>query len=191
MRIYAHLLTVWCVADNIFQEAIWHLTEGDLTVTPKAEAKKDQALEDITAIRKSLRTLLTTLWSSATSEGSSLFQDLFSVLRLSLADAAGIIEGQAGAAKDSLLNIEDEVQSGKRDTIGRDKQRMEEEKDPKVAWQHGMDTVKNAGTSVIGVTQETTAKLEEKADKVSTRLQDAFYKVRLLHTLKTLICVGY
>lgn len=164
-------------ADNIFQDAIWHLTQGDLTVTPKAEAKKDQALEDINALRKALRTLLSSVMSSVTSEGTSLFQDLFSVIRLSLAEAAGVIEGQAGSAKESLLQIEEEVKDGKRDTLGRDKQRLEEEKDPKVAWQHGMDTVKDAGTTVIGAAQETGETIEEKADKTSVKLQEAFYKV--------------
>lgn len=99
------------------------------------------------------------------------------MIRLALADAAGVVQGQAGAAKDSLMNIENEVQGGKRDTLGRDKARLEAEKDPKVAWQHGMDTVRDAGASMIGVGQETTSKLEENAEKATTRLQDAFYKV--------------
>jgi hypothetical protein len=164
-------------ADNIFQEAVWHLTQGDLTVTPEAEAKKDQALEDINALRKALRTLLSSVMSSVTSEGTSLFQDLLSVIRLSLAEAAGVIEGQAESVKETLLQIEEEVQDGKRDTLGRDKQRLEKEKDPKIAWQHGMDTVKDAGTTVISTAQETSETIEEKADKTSARLREAFRKV--------------
>ncbi|KAF8193742.1 hypothetical protein BJ912DRAFT_230171 [Pholiota molesta] len=164
-------------ADNIFQEAVWHLTQGDLTVTREAEAKKDQALEDINALRKALRTLLSSVMSSVTSEGTSLFQDLLSVIRLSLAEAAGVIEGQAGSAKETLLQIEEEVQDGKRDTLGRDKQRLEKEKDPKIAWQHGMDTVKDAGTTVISTAQETSETIEEKADKTSARLREAFRKM--------------
>ncbi|KAJ3501731.1 hypothetical protein NLJ89_g9206 [Agrocybe chaxingu] len=164
-------------SDNVLQEAIWHLTEGDLTVTPGAGADKDQALDDLNALRHSLRTLLSIVWSSASSEGTSIVQDLLSILRLSLADAAEVIEDKAGLAKESLRHIEDEVQEGKRDSLGRDKQRMEEEKDAKIAWQHGMDTVKNAGTTVIGAAQSGSATVEEKAEKTTSRLQEAYYKI--------------
>jgi hypothetical protein len=164
-------------SDNILQKAIWHLTEGDLTVTEEAEANKDQALKDLDAIRRSLRSLLSVVWTSISAEGTSLFQDIFSAIRLSLADAAELIEQQAGSAKEGLRTLEDEVQDGKRDTLGRDKQRLEEEKDPKVAWQHGMDTVKNAGTSLIGTAQESSATIEEKTEQTSQRLNEAFYKI--------------
>ncbi|KAF9476292.1 hypothetical protein BDN70DRAFT_882609 [Pholiota conissans] len=164
-------------ADNILQEAIWHLTQGDLTVTDRAEEEKNEAIKEITAIRKALRTLITSLMSSVTSEGTSLFQDLFSVIRLSLADAAGAIQGQAGSAKESLLHIEEEVKEGKRDSLGRDKKRLEEEQDAKVSWQHGMDTVKDAGTTVIGAAQSASATVQEKSEKTSSRLQEALYKM--------------
>lgn len=101
-----------------------------------------------------------------------------SLLRLSLADAAEVIEERAGAAKESLRSVEDEVQAGERDTLGRSKQRLEEEKDPKVAWQHGMDTVKNAGTSVVGGVQTASATVEEKTSKTQDRISNALYKVR-------------
>ncbi|KAF9523026.1 hypothetical protein CPB83DRAFT_68008 [Crepidotus variabilis] len=163
--------------DNTLQEAIWHLSQGDLTTTEEAQETKDQSLQDLNKIRKSLRTLTTIMWSSYTSEGSALFSDFFSVLRTSLADAAEIVEAQAGAAKESLRNIESEVQEGKRDTLGRDKQRLEEEKDAKVAWQHGMDTVKDAGTGIIGGVQTTSETIAEKSDQTSSRLQNAYSTV--------------
>lgn len=62
--------------------------------------------------------------------------------------------------------MESEAQEGKRDQWGRDKQRLEEEKDPKVAWEHGVERVKGAGSSVIGGVQgaqETLAQHQEKA----------------------------
>jgi hypothetical protein len=113
-------------------------------------------------------------------EGSSIIQELLSILRLSLADAAEALEGKAGAAKDTLRSVEKGVQEGERDSLGRSKQRLEEEKDPKVAWQHGMETVTGAGTTVIGATQAAGASLQETAEKTSSRLEDALNKVRWL-----------
>ncbi|KAH6902617.1 hypothetical protein BKA70DRAFT_1434941 [Coprinopsis sp. MPI-PUGE-AT-0042] len=163
--------------DNILQEGLWHLTEGDLTVDSEVDANKDQAKKDIHDLRKALRNLFSVVWDSVSTEGSSIFYDLLSVIRLSLADAAELVEEQAGKAKDSLRSIDDEVQSGQRDTLGRDKQRLEEEKDTKVAWEHGMDTVKGAGSTVIDTTRSATQTAEEKAEKTSQRIQDAWNKI--------------
>lgn len=163
--------------DDILQEAIWHLTEGDLTTTTEGEVDKDEAKADIKALRSSLRTLISIVWDSLSSEGTSIFHDILSLLRVSLADAAEVIEEQAGAAKETLRRVEDEVQAGDRDTLGRSKQRLEEEQDPKVAWQHGMDTVKDAGTSVIGASQTATHAAQEKTDKTISRIQDALHKI--------------
>jgi hypothetical protein len=146
-------------------------------VTSETQAEKDQAIDDVNAIRSALRNLLCIVWSSVTTEGSSLFQDLLSVLRLSIADAAEIVQEHAGRAKESLRSIDKEVQEGQRDPLGRDKKRLEEEKDTKVAWQHGMDTIKDAGTTVIGTAQQTSATAQEKGSKASSKLQEALYKV--------------
>ncbi|TEB10922.1 hypothetical protein FA13DRAFT_1004892 [Coprinellus micaceus] len=163
--------------DSTLQEALWHLTEGELTTSPEAEGEKDEAKADIQALRRSLRTLISIVWESLSSEGTSVFHDLMSLLRLSLADAAELIEEQAGAAKESLRSLEDEVQAGERDTLGRSKQRLEEEKDPKIAWQHGMDTVKDTGTKIIGGAQTTSATVQEKASKTHDRITDALSKI--------------
>ncbi|TFK17334.1 hypothetical protein FA15DRAFT_761110 [Coprinopsis marcescibilis] len=163
--------------DNIVQEALWHLTEGDLTVTSEAQANKEQAKDDIEALRSSLRTLLSVLWDSISSEGTSVFHDFLSLIRLSLADAAELVEGQAGLAKETLRQVEDEVQSGERDTLGRNKQRLEEEKDTKVAWQHGMDTVKDAGSMVIDASRTVSETAKDKSEKTSSRLQEAFDRI--------------
>ncbi|RXW22305.1 hypothetical protein EST38_g3549 [Candolleomyces aberdarensis] len=163
--------------DNILQEAIWHLTEGDLTTTSEVEADKDEAKADIQALRSSLRTLISIIWDSVSTEGTSVFHDLMSLLRLSIADAAEFIEEQAGSAKQSLRQVDEEVQSGKRDTLGRDKERLEQEKDAKVAWQHGMDTIKDAGTTVIGASQTASSTVQEKADQTSSRIQEILNKI--------------
>ncbi|KAF8799376.1 hypothetical protein BYT27DRAFT_7227880 [Phlegmacium glaucopus] len=164
-------------ADNVLQQAIWHLTQGDLTLTSEAQAGKDKAIADIDAIRSALRNLLSIIWSNISSEGTSLFQDILSLLRLSIADAAEVIEEQASHAKEGLRSVDKEVQQGQRDPLGREKKRLEEEKDTKVAWQHGMDTIKDAGTTVISASQETSAVAQEKASRTSSRLQEAYYKI--------------
>ncbi|EAU81705.1 hypothetical protein CC1G_02721 [Coprinopsis cinerea okayama7 len=164
-------------ADNIVQEAMWHLTEGDLTTTSEAQANKDQAKADIDALRTSLRNVLSVVWDSVSSEGSSLFYDFLSFLRLSLADAAELVEDQAGQAKETLRQVDEEVQKGERDALGRDKQRLEEEKDAKVAWEHGMDTVKGMGSKAIDVTRSTSETVKEQSEKTNIRLQDALNKI--------------
>ena len=146
-------------------------------MTSETRAEKEQAIADVNAIRSVIRNLLCIVWSSVSTEGSSLFHDLLSVLRLSIADAAELVQEQAGRAKESLRTVDKEVQEGQRDSLGRDKKRLEEERDTKVSWQHGMDTIKDAGTTVIGTTQETSAAAQEKTSKASSRLQEAFYKV--------------
>jgi hypothetical protein len=164
-------------ADNVLQQAIWHLTKGELALTSETQADKDQAIADVNAIRSVIRTLLSIIWSSVTSEGTSLFQDILSFLRLSIADAAELVQEHAGRAKESLRTVDKEVQEGQRDPLGRDKKRLEEERDTKVAWQHGMDTIKDTGTSVIFASQETSAAVQDKSNRASSRLQEAFYKV--------------
>jgi hypothetical protein len=146
-------------------------------MTPEARADKDQAIADVDAIRVALRNLLAIVWSSVSSEGTSLLQEFISLLRLSIADAAEVVQEQASRTKETLRSIETQVQQGQRDALGRDKKRLEEEKDYKIAWQHGMDTVKDAGTTVIGVGQETSAVAQDKSSKASSRLQEAYYKV--------------
>jgi hypothetical protein len=168
-------------ADDILQEAIWHLTEGDYQpiVTPETSATAD-----IQSIRAALRAVLSILWSSITSESSSLITDFASFTRLSLADAAELVESGAGAAKKSLREIERGVQKGKRMPItGRSKERvMEEEADIKLKWEHSMDTVKGAGDTVIDATRSATATVKEKTDTMKARIYNAFLKVFFFHS---------
>lgn len=168
---------VLVAADNTLQKAIYHLNKWDITSTEEASAEKDQALKDLDTLRSSIRTLLRVWWSSYTSEGSLLYEDLLSLIRNSLADAAEIMEEKSGYTKEKLRKVESEVQEGKRDSLGRDKERLEQEKDPKVAWEHGMDTVKEAGVSVIGAAQVAEERARESKEKTEGKLQGVYYSV--------------
>ncbi|KAK0206169.1 hypothetical protein DFS33DRAFT_1499100 [Desarmillaria ectypa] len=163
-------------SDDLLQEAIWHLSEGEIsTSTPSDIVDTDEAAQDVEKFRKALRKLLQIAWSSISSEGLFVFRDFASFTRSSLADAAEMVEDQAARAKDSLREVEHEVQEGKRDALGRDKERMEEEeKDVKVQFEHTMDSLKDTGATVIGAGQEAKDKAEELADRTGDRLKDAF-----------------
>ncbi|KAG6852139.1 hypothetical protein C0991_002655, partial [Blastosporella zonata] len=165
--------------DNILQEALWHLTQGDIETSG---IDTDQAKTDLNTIRTSLRNLLSIIWTSLSSESGSLIDDFASFTRLSLADAAELIESSAGTAKLSLRDIEQGVQKGERTTItGRDKQRAEEEAgDVKVKWEHGMDAVKGAGDSVIDTGRSASSTIKQTSEKTSSRVQDAYLKVHPL-----------
>ncbi|KAJ3732954.1 hypothetical protein DFJ43DRAFT_1070435 [Lentinula guzmanii] len=166
--------------DNVLQEAIWHLSQTDISNTSidaNTKVNTQEASQDAQDARDSIRTILSIIWSGLSSESSSLFEDFSSFTRLSLADAAEVVEKQASRAKDSLREVDEEVQAGERDTFGRDKARLKEEEDVQVAFEHGMDTLKGAGSSVIGAGQETAAKASELSDRTSIQLQNAFYKM--------------
>ncbi|KAJ7714104.1 hypothetical protein B0H16DRAFT_1899274 [Mycena metata] len=128
--------------DDLLQEAIWHLTEGEITTTVDSAADvvdQKQLSSDVDAVRRSLRTILSIVWQSVSSEGGFLLNDFASFARLSLADAAEAIQDQAGRAASGLRDVEQGVQDGQRDNLGRDKKRLEEEKDVRVAFEtrHG------------------------------------------------------
>ncbi|CAK5263339.1 unnamed protein product [Mycena citricolor] len=165
--------------DNLMQEALWHISQGDTDVLVSSTndvVDTDEAASDAKAVSDSVRTILTILWQSVVSEGSFLFNDLASFARLALADAAESLELNASGAKDGLRQVEKEVQDGKRDNLGRDKQRVEEEKDVRVAFEHGMDTLKGAGSSMIGAGQTAADKTEDISERTTTRLQKAYLK---------------
>lgn len=126
------------------------------------------------AIRNALQTLISVIWMSITAEGSSLFQDLISYARLALADTAELVEGTASLTKEKLREQERGFQAGERDVLGRDKKRLEEEKDIKVAWEHGMESVKEAGSSVIETSQTVIESAEEQAERTHTRIKHAY-----------------
>ena len=171
-------MRVSSTADNILQEAIWHLTRGTITTTSQSiTSTKDAAQQDIQKIRQSLQTLLKSLSQSFSSTHSNILSDGLSLLRTSLSDALEVVEGKASQAKEGLRNVEGQVQEGKRDQWGRDKERLEEERDPKVAWEHGVDTVKVAGSNVIGGVQSAQESLEKGKESVEGEVKQTYYSV--------------
>jgi hypothetical protein len=55
---------------------------------------------------------------------------------------------------------------------------LEQERDPKVAWEHGVDTLKGMGSSVIGGVQTAQEKLEYGQEKAEGEIKDRYYSVR-------------
>ncbi|KAF9236300.1 hypothetical protein BU15DRAFT_50314 [Melanogaster broomeanus] len=160
--------------DNLLQDALWHLSEGDYSKTGVEAVDIEEAAADLEAIRSAIRTLLKILWANVSGEGGNLLSDFASFTRLAMADLAEIIEAQATYAKKSLRELESEVQQGERDPIGR---RREEETDPRVKFEKTMDTVKEAGSKAIGGGQSAVATAEETASRTSARLLEAYYTV--------------
>ncbi|KAJ7034694.1 hypothetical protein C8F04DRAFT_1100661 [Mycena alexandri] len=161
--------------DNLLQDAIWHLTEGDVNANVDSSGQQ-QASADIKHVRSSLRTILDVVWSSLSSDGSFLPKDLSSFALLALSDVAEVVQDQASRTKDGLRDVEQEVQEGQRDSLGRDKERLEEEKDKRVAFEHRMETLKDAGSRAIGVGQSAKEKTKVMSDRTTEQLQDAYYK---------------
>jgi hypothetical protein len=80
LTVYSHFHHT---GDNIHEEAIWHLMDGDLSTSANI-ANTNEAAYNIETLRVALRILLKTIWSSTTSEGASLLQDFASFVRLAL-----------------------------------------------------------------------------------------------------------
>ncbi|KAJ7645842.1 hypothetical protein B0H17DRAFT_1273480 [Mycena rosella] len=153
------------------REALWHFSHGEVDTaidSPDAVVNQKEVSSDLDAVRSSLRTILSIVWQSLSSEGGFLLDDFASFTRLALADAAEAVQNQAGRAKEGLRDVEEGVQDGKRDNFGRDKQCVEEEQDFRVAFEHSMDTLKGAGSSAIGVGQAAKQKTEEISDRAVT-----------------------
>ncbi|KAG9314768.1 hypothetical protein JVU11DRAFT_3850 [Chiua virens] len=163
--------------DNLVQDTLWHLSEGDLSATPIESTEFKEASADMNALRGALRTLLKTLWANICGEGSHLLSDFTSFMRLVLADLAETLEVQAAHTKESLRETEGDVQRGERDPLGRKYMSPKEEReqaDPKVQFEKTMDTVKEAGSKAIGVGQSVKGTVEERASRTRKRLIEAF-----------------
>ncbi|KAF8170752.1 hypothetical protein K438DRAFT_1853928 [Mycena galopus ATCC 62051] len=163
--------------DNLLQEAIWHLTEGDVNTVVDASREggnKEQVAADINAVRSSLRQILSIFWHNFT-DGGFLPTDVSSFVLLTLSDAAEVVQSQAGRTKDSLREVEQDIQEGQRDSLGRDKQRLGEEQDTRVAFEHTMDTLKDVGSGAIGAHRSAKAKTDDISERASGLLWDTYY----------------
>ncbi|KAA1475233.1 hypothetical protein DENSPDRAFT_866855 [Dentipellis sp. KUC8613] len=164
--------------DNVLQEALWHLSQADLAAASldvDVPMDKQAASNDYRSLVASLRTSLEILWTSATSEGSGVFSDFASFMRLSLADMAEAIGERAEKAAETLRAVEQEVQEGERDSVGRKRKSEQEEaedRDPKVKFEKGMDTAKGAGSAVIGTAQSAKQKADELSARSSEKLRE-------------------
>ncbi|KAK2459822.1 hypothetical protein APHAL10511_008143 [Amanita phalloides] len=163
--------------EDYLQDALWHLSQGDVGPTSKTTEDAERVKRDMAAIRDALRTLISIIWTSIATEGTSLFYDFASFTRLALADAAEAIEGVAGVTKEKLKEHERGFQAGERDVLGRDKKRLEEEQDVKVAWEHGMEKVKQTGSGVIETSRTVASSTQETAEKTKSRLGAAYDQI--------------
>jgi ribosomal protein L17 len=119
-------------------------------------------------------------YRNVTTEGTHIFGDFASVLRIMLADAAELVETHAGKAKETLRHVERDVQEGKRDSLGRNKEALQTRTgDAKLQWEHGVDTVKDTGSMVIGASKAVAGAVEDTTERTTSRIHDAFYSVSL------------
>ncbi|KAI0260070.1 hypothetical protein BC834DRAFT_942513 [Gloeopeniophorella convolvens] len=165
-------------SENLVQEALWHLNQADLSSSSldiDVSIDSEEASNDYRAVATSLRTSLQIFWDSAATEGSGVFSDFASFTRLSLADAADAVSEKAGDAAQKLRHVEDEVQSGDRDSIGIPEKAKEQWRnaDARETFETSMDTAKVGGSAAIGAAQSAGGKAAELKDRSRTRLQAA------------------
>ncbi|KAG1852737.1 hypothetical protein F4604DRAFT_1629081 [Suillus subluteus] len=168
--------------DNLLQEVLWHLSEGDFADTRVEAINTDEASADLQSIRSAIHTLIHILWTNVSGEGNVLLNDFASFTRLAMADLAGAIETGAAFTKESLRQLDTQVQQGERDNLGRKRKTPEEieqerEEDTKVKFEKTMDTTKETGSKAIGVGQEVKASAEEMVERTSIRLQETYYNI--------------
>ncbi|KAF8123391.1 hypothetical protein EV363DRAFT_1228626 [Boletus edulis] len=166
--------------DDLVQDTLWHLSEGDFSATHIEAVDVKEASADMNAFRSALRSLLKTLWANISGEGSHLLSDFTSFMRLALADFAETLEIQAAHTKESLRESEGEVQRGERDHLGRKYKTPEEEReeaDSKAKFEKTMETAKEVGSKTIAVGQSIKVTAEEKATKTRSRITEAFYEI--------------
>ncbi|KZT23291.1 hypothetical protein NEOLEDRAFT_1069764 [Neolentinus lepideus HHB14362 ss-1] len=171
--------------DDQLQQAFWHLSEGDLSnteINTGLDVDEDEAARDARAIRSAVRTFLQVAWTNLSSEGSSLFDDFASFARLTLADVAEAVEVGAAQTKEGLRSLEEDVQQGERDQVGRKKRRIEEEEeeegeDAQKKFENGMDAAKKYGSKAIGTGQEATARAQALSQRTSDRVTSSYYQI--------------
>lgn len=163
--------------DNLVQDTLWHLSEGDLASIHIEAAHSKEASADMDALRNALRSLVKILWANICGEGSHLLGDFTSFIRLALADLAEAFEAQAAYTKETLREAESQVQQGERDPLGQRRETVHGQIDPRIQFEKTMDTVKEVGSQAIGAGQSVKGSVEDKASRTRTRLTEAFYQV--------------
>ncbi|KAH8091062.1 hypothetical protein BXZ70DRAFT_994141 [Cristinia sonorae] len=165
--------------DNLIQEALWHLSQADISSTRVGgDFDTDQASKDARALAHALRTLLKLVWANFASESESVFHDFASFSRLALADAAEIVSKSAGSAAQSLREVDSEIEQGDRNELGISKKTDDEEpNDARAQFERTMDTVKVAGSKTIGAGQVAAQTAEDVTNRTTNRLQEAFYTI--------------
>ncbi|KAI0327376.1 hypothetical protein GY45DRAFT_1327603 [Cubamyces sp. BRFM 1775] len=169
-------------ADNIIQESLWHLSEVDPSATSTSismDVDSDQATQDARAVARAVRSLVNTVWENLSQEGRSVFHDFASFMRLALADAAEYLGESAQSAAEALREVDKDVQEGQRNELGikRKAEDDPQDADARAKFERTMDSTKEAGSKVIGAGQTAVATGQDLADRTSSRLQDAYYKI--------------
>jgi hypothetical protein len=173
------------VGENLVQKAIWHLGQADIAAASldiDVLLDSKEASSDYRALVASLRTSLEIFWDNAATEGFGILSDFASFTRLSLADVAELVGEKSSEAAEKLRNVEGEVQSGERDTVGIKEQTKEqwENADARESFEKSMDTVKDYGSVAIGAAQSAGRKTTDLTDRSYTRLRVAVSAVNLL-----------
>ena len=80
-----------------------------------------------------------------------------------------------------LRDVDNDVQEGKRSEIGIKRKADSEPKDvdARAKFERAMDSTKEVGSKAIGVGQAAVEAGEDLANRTTSRLQDAYYKVRI------------
>ena len=76
------------------------------------------------------------------------------------------------------------MQQGERDTLGRKRKPLggpEGASDAKAKFEQTMDATKEVGSKAIGASQTVKASIDNNANKTSSRLREAYYKVFSVH----------
>jgi hypothetical protein len=164
----------YIAGDDVVQEAIWNLHQGEIKTKVDAktgETSLEETKNEAQQLASSFHSLINAFIGHISFEGQSILTDLASFFRLFLADTAEMVEERARGAKESLRQVEDEVQKGDRDPLGR--QKVDEQfgaEDPQARFERGMDTAKDIGSKVIGVTESTAEATREHTERARENL---------------------
>ncbi|KAI0033573.1 hypothetical protein K488DRAFT_84772 [Vararia minispora EC-137] len=163
------------------QETLWHLRQADLSNTSLSvdvSVDQRQAKRDYRAVSSSLRTSLEVLWQSAAIEGSGVFADFASFVRLSLADTAELLSDKAAKVAQDIRTIEDEVQAGDRNAVGV-KEKLEEEQGDElhVKFEESMDAIKDYGSSAIATGEQAADTAQELTERSCNRLREVGHQI--------------